>query len=199
MNLDRVAAVILASGFSQRFGTEDKLLAPLNGRPLAAHSATLISSLPFQSTIAIVPAGNTRLLRLYEGAGIEVTQNHNADNGQGASLALAISHIEKLPVDAALILLADMPFVSAAHIAALAECMDDHDAVASRYNEVLQPPLLFARCTFDELAALSGDKGGKAFLATLDHKAFVDIPSREATDIDTPDALAQVQTRSSED
>ncbi|MEO0961515.1 MAG: nucleotidyltransferase family protein [Pseudomonadota bacterium] len=194
MNLDRIAAVILASGFSQRFGTNDKLLSDLDGQPLAAHSAAQVSTLPFHSATAIVPAGNSQLIRLYKDAGIEPVENDNAALGQGASLALAINHIRKRPVDAALILLADMPFVTPGHIQKLAGCMDDHDAVASRHNDVPQPPLLFARSTFDALVTLSGDKGGKAFLATLRNKAFVDMPSREATDIDTPEALAQAQT-----
>ncbi len=195
MTLDRVAAIILASGFSQRFGTDDKLLAPLNGRPLAAHSADLISGLPFQSAIAVVPAENSKLLGLYKAANIETVPNPHADKGQGASLALAINHIKGAPIDAALIMLADMPFVSAAHIKALINRMDGHDAVASKHGGVLQPPLLFARSTFDDLTALSGDKGGKAFLATLGNRAFVDMPAHEATDIDTPEALARAQTK----
>lgn len=190
MNLNRVAAVILASGFSQRFGADDKLLSDLNGQPLAAHSAAVVSALPFHSATAIVPANNIRLIQLYDDAGIEPVQNHNADLGQGASLALAINHIKNTPVDAALILLADMPFVTAAHIKKLADRMDDRDAVASRHGDVPQPPLLFARSTFEALATLSGDKGGKAFLATLSNTAFVDMAAREATDIDTPEALA---------
>lgn len=193
MNLDRVVAVILASGFSQRFGADDKLLSHLNGKPLAAHSAALVSALPFHSATAIVPAGNTKLMQLYKDDGIEPLENHNADLGQGASLALAISHIANSSVDAALILLADMPFVTAEHVKKLADCMDDQDAVASRHDDVPQPPLLFARSTFEALATLSGDKGGKAFLARLDHKTFVDMPPREATDIDTSEALAQAQ------
>ena len=193
MNLNRVAAVILASGFSQRFGADDKLLSRLNGKPLAAHSAALISALPFHNATAIVPAGNTKLMQLYKEARIEPVENHNADLGQGASLALAINHIKSSSIDAALILLADMPFVTAEHIKKLADRMDDHAAVASRHDDVPQPPLLFARSTFEALAALSGDKGGKAFLVTLDSKAFVDMPQREATDIDTPEALAQAQ------
>jgi molybdenum cofactor cytidylyltransferase len=194
VNLNRVAAVILASGFSQRFGADDKLLSDLNGQPLAAYSAALVSALPFHSATAIVPARNTRLMQLYKGAGIEPVENHNADLGQGASLALAITHIKDSSVDAALILLADMPFVTSGHIRQLASRMDDHDAVASTHDDVPQPPLLFAGSTFEALAMLSGDKGGKAFLATLRNKTFVDMPSREATDIDTPEALAQAQT-----
>ncbi len=194
MKLNRIAAVVLASGFSQRFGANDKLLAHLSGQPLAAYSAALVSAMPFRSTTAIVPAGKPKLMQLYRDAGIEPLENHNADLGQGASLALAINHIKDSSVDAALILLADMPFVTAGHLKKLADRMEDHNAVASRHDGVPQPPLLFARSTFQALTTLSGDKGGKALLATLDNTQSVDMPAHEATDIDTPEALAQAQT-----
>ncbi len=190
MTLASTAAIILASGRSKRFGPHDKLLTPFRSKPLAAHSAECVAGLPVQSAIAIVPAGNGPLAYLFAGFGITPIFNDAADDGQGASLALGIRTVQDLPVSSALVLLADMPFVTAQHIESLSAVLGDAEAAASRHDGILQPPLLFSRASFPRLTALTGDKGGKAALAALSHVAMQDISALEATDIDTPETLA---------
>ncbi len=191
MSLADVAIIILASGLSQRFGTRDKLLAPLNGQPMATFTANLVSGLDAGKAISVVPADNPHLASIYADAGIELVLNPSPEKGQGASLALGIAGIQGLPVAAALVLLADMPFVTPSHIQAVVAALDNHDAVASRYKGVILPPVLFARKTFGTLTRLTGDKGGRAVFENLSKTACVDMPERDATDIDTPQALAR--------
>lgn len=192
VTLKTTACIILASGFSSRFGTGNKLLAALDGQPLAAHCAGLVASLPVHTAIGVVPAGDHAVAHVFRTAGIGTIPNPEADKGQGASLALGIRHIEPLPVTAAIVLLADMPFVSAAHINKLADALGGNDAAASRHGNISQPPLIFSRAVFPQLATLTGDKGGKTLLTTLEQVVTVDMSAREATDIDTPDRLMDV-------
>lgn len=191
MTFDDVAVIILAAGRSERFGGDDKLLAPLNGKPLAAHVADIAAGLPAHSTVAVIPPGNEARADLFARNGIEPIMNTSVDDGQGVSLANGIAHFETLPVEGALILLADMPFVTASHVGALVNAIGEADAAASRSNGVLHPPVLFSRRVFARLRGLEGDGAGKATLKDLENVVPVDMPPDEAADIDTPDALAR--------
>ncbi|MGD1935450.1 MAG: nucleotidyltransferase family protein [Candidatus Phaeomarinobacter sp.] len=191
MRLETTACIILASGFSRRFGAKNKLLSPFKGKPLAAHCAALAAALPVHTTLGIIQPGDRAMADLFGSAGIGLMENPKADAGQGASLSLAVRHIEPLPVTAAIVLLADMPFVSARHIETLVNQIGESDAAASQHNNVLQPPLLFARSVFPQLRKLSGDRGGKAVLNSLEHVEAVEMNAHEATDIDTPEKLAE--------
>jgi len=191
--LERTAAVILASGLSQRFGAADKLMALLKGSPVASYIAKTVGQLPFHSAVAVVPADKAPLAALFDAEGITPVLNPSAADGQGASLALGITHIQHSQVDAALVLLADMPFVTLGHLNALASSLKTSDAAASVANGIQQPPILFSASTFPALASLSGDKGGKALLRELEDVVDVELSTAEAIDIDTPETLARLQ------
>jgi len=197
VTLERTAAVILASGLSRRFGSNDKLLAPLRGAPVASHVAETVAQMPFHTAIAVVPADNASLADVFEAKGIMPVHNPSAAEGQGASLALGIAQIQRLQVDAALVLLADMPFVTEGHLRALVSSLKTSDAVASMANSIQQPPILFRADTFPALASLGGDKGGKALLRELEDVVDVALPASEAIDIDTPKILSRLQGTSS--
>ncbi len=194
MTLTRTAAVILASGLSKRFGDQDKLLAPLGGLPVASYVAAMVANLPFHSAFAVVPSDNASLADLFNANGIVPILNRSAAEGQGASLALGIRHVQELQIDAALVLLADMPFVTANHLEALATAAETSDAVASMANGTRQPPILFRSSVFSSLAFLDGDRGGKALLSELEAVVDVEISADEAIDIDTPETLSRLQT-----
>lgn len=193
MTLERTAAVILASGLSQRFGADDKLMACLKGSPVASYVAKTVGQLPFHSAVAVVPTTNAPLASVFEAEGIAPVLNPSAAEGQGASLALGIAQIQHLAVDAAFVLLADMPFVTSGHLNALALSLKRSDAAASFANGIQQPPILFGASTFPALASLSGDKGGKALLRELEDVVDIELPGTEAIDIDTPETLARLQ------
>jgi molybdenum cofactor cytidylyltransferase len=54
MRTERIAAVLLAAGMSTRFGEEDKLMADLRGKPVAAHTLETIASMAFAELVAVV-------------------------------------------------------------------------------------------------------------------------------------------------
>ena len=51
---DEAGAVIVAAGSSRRMGGVDKLLAPLGGRPLLAHSITTFVEHPSVHSVVVV-------------------------------------------------------------------------------------------------------------------------------------------------
>lgn len=107
--------------------------------------------------------------------------------------------IRALPADAAaaVIMLADMPFVTTEMIARLVS--PPHRSAplaASRYGDVIAPPLRFDRAFFDELLACEGEGSGKkVVLRHAGEAAFVDWPAVAGFDIDTPEDLAAITPR----
>jgi molybdenum cofactor cytidylyltransferase len=167
---ERVAAILLAAGRSTRFGDDDKLMAPLDGRPLAAHAAAILSGTGFGARIAACAAGSDRLAATLGGAGFTIV-HPPAGSGMAQSIVAAVERATALDVDAALICLADMPGVPASHIAALLAAHDPATdrGVASSDGERAMPPVLIGRSRFAAAMRLTGDEGARSLIrdATL--------------------------------
>jgi molybdenum cofactor cytidylyltransferase len=184
-----VGAVLLAAGSARRMGT-DKLMADLGGRPLALHAFAAIEAAGLgQPIVAVAPDGKLRELI---GAHARIVEVADHALGMGHSLAAAIGAV---PDDwtAAIICLADMPFVRPATLEAL--------AAAATLDAILRPafagkpgnPVLWGRDHFATLGSLTGDRGGRDILAR--HQAALlscDDPG-VLIDIDTPEALAEAR------
>jgi len=183
-----IAAILLAAGTSQRFGSDDKLLASLAGEPLALHAAKRIVELAPGRRIAVCHDADGALAQLLASSGFEIVVNPAPENGLSQSLARGIAEAARGPEVAALICLADMPFVSLGHLRNLIAGFDPRNApvVASSNGEATMPPALFARALFKKLLTGKGDRGGKALLAGA---ALVHGRADELLDIDRPDDL----------
>lgn len=183
-----VAAILLAAGTSQRFGAEDKLLAPLAGEPLALHAARRIVELAPGRRIAVCPDDHGVLAQQLAAEGFEIVVNAHPERGLSQSLSWGIAAAALGPEVAALICLADMPFVSAGHLRNLLTRFDSSTApaVASSNGDAAMPPALFSRALFEALRSGEGDRGGKALLADA---ALVRADAGELLDIDQPGDL----------
>jgi molybdenum cofactor cytidylyltransferase len=181
-----IAALVLAAGLSRRFGPEDKLAAPLDGKPLAAHIAGTLGALPFVERIAVCSAQDGVVAEAFRSAGFTVLVNPAPEQGQGRSLAIGASYAASFDIDGLLVALADMPFVSPAHVEALKArfAADPRMAVASTAGDYRGPPALFPRASFAALMAMSGDAGAKRL---LNDAAMLEVDTGELRDFDTPD------------
>jgi molybdenum cofactor cytidylyltransferase len=140
--LDKVTALLLASGLSRRFGTANKLIEPLDGKPLVAHAAGLARSLPLGARLAVVPPQDRAVRTLIEAFGFETVANPQPEDGRESSLRLGLSHALEAGAQAILVLLADMPHVDAAHIRGLAEAASLDRAAVSAKGDQAMPPLI---------------------------------------------------------
>ncbi len=183
-----IASILLAAGASRRFGTDDKLIAPLAGEPLALHMARRMVELAPGRRIAVCPDVDGALARELAALGFEIVVNPASDRGLSHSLACGIAAAAEGREMAALICLADMPFVGIGHLRAILARFDTADApvVASSNGTAAMPPALFARSHFDRLAATAGDRGGKALLVDA---VLVAAGADELADIDRPEDL----------
>ncbi|WP_370335713.1 NTP transferase domain-containing protein [Parvularcula marina] len=187
MNPAEIAVLILASGQSRRFGEGNKLLAPFRGQPLGAH--VLMATTSFPSCYAVVPTAESPLIDLYTEAGVRIVSNPTPEAGQGASLALGISEIMHGNAKAALIVLADMPFIAPTDLEAVCAALGAADVVASERDGRLMPPVLFSRAHFEALSRLSGEAGGRDYLRQLKDVHRVPLRDEAAIDIDTEESL----------
>lgn len=183
-----IAAILLAAGRSRRFGSEDKLLAPLAGAPLALHAARRIVELAPRRRIAVCRERAGALAEQLTALGFEIVANPHPEAGLSQSLACGIAEAARGPEAAALIALADMPFIGIGHLTSLLTRFDPASApiVASTDGATRMPPALFARSLFSALQAETGHRGGKALLAGA---ALVHAAPGELADIDRPEDL----------
>ena len=190
-SLPRIAAVILAAGRSTRMGPANKLLADLNGKQLVrwVAEAALASHRPVLAVTGHQAAEVKAAL-----AGLDVALVDNPDYATGLASSLKAG-IRALPqtVDGALVLLGDMPRITAAHIDRLIAASASGKIVVPAHEGRRGNPVLWPARFFLALVALEGDAGAKRLLTA--HAADVhevDLASDAIfLDIDTPDALAQ--------
>jgi molybdenum cofactor cytidylyltransferase len=92
-----------------------------------------------------------------------------------------------------LVCLADMPFVTAAHIAAMVAKMGEHDGIIASHNGAqAMPPALFPRTFWPQLLETKGDSGARSLLVDALH---IQTPPETLIDIDTVQDLAATQNR----
>lgn len=183
-----ICAILLAAGGSRRFGTDDKLLAEVAGEPLAFHAAALLTEMRAGRRIAVCADDDGPLAQRLAAQGFEIVANPDADLGMSRSLACGIAAAARGRHSAALICLADMPFVPLSHLTELLARFDPLHSpiIASTNGEAAMPPALFARSLFDRLQAGEGDRGGKALLADA---VLVPTDAGSLADIDRPEDI----------
>jgi molybdenum cofactor cytidylyltransferase len=202
--LPRIAAVVLAAGNSSRMRSAgqgiNKLLQPLDGRPMLRHVAE--AALASAVSDVVIVTGNEKAAVTMALRGLPVTFADNPDYSKGLSTSL-ISGLNALPedCDGAVILLGDMPAVDSHLLDRLIAAFDpseDRAIIVASHEGRRGNPVLWARRFFSEMRELSGDAGARALFAPYaelicEVEAGSDAP---LTDIDTEEALSAYRMRS---
>lgn len=193
-----VAAVVLAAGRASRMGF-DKLTAPLWGTPVIAH--VVDAALGSRAARALVVVGDheAELSRALAGRSVTFVTNRAVDEGLSSSLRAGIRALPP-EVTAAVVCLGDMPCVRSRHIDALIAAH-----AASRGRAICVPvhggksgnPVVWPRWTFDALAGLRGDVGGRQLLDAHAADVVTVAIADDAVllDVDTPAALVTLASR----
>lgn len=194
MGARRIFAAILAAGASSRFGDGSKLDAPLDGISLGGHVARLLGRFDWCGRVAVVRQDGSAFAKDARAAGFAILVNRDTVLGLAQSLRLAVLAARESGADGLFIALADMPFVTPAHVGKLCAAFDPaagRDLIATGHGgHRAGPPALFGAAHFDRLLALQGDAGARALFRDEGSKAII-VPAsdREVTDIDTRDDL----------
>ncbi len=191
---DRVGLVLLASGMSSRFGG-DKLMADLGGAPLLMRTAGMLGDLKVARGFAVVGQDQLARQTVLSPLGWNIVHNPKPEDGQGASIALGVAAVRKAGLSAALIMLADMPFVPRNHLSGLVAGLGPGaPAVMSLIGDRLMPPAIFGASIFPKLEMLKGDQGARQIVSSLSGLEHLALDLQSAVDIDTPaDLLAVIK------
>ena len=188
----RIAAIVLAAGRGQRMGAV-KQLAEIDGAPMVRRAVETIQAAGLADIIVVTGHEAERVGAALRG--LNVTIVRNPDHADGLSTSLRAG-LDALPAgaDAALIVLADMPAVSAADITRLVAAFDPAEGrsiVVPVHQGKRGNPILWGAAYFAEMRALSGDTGARHLLADY-AEAVVEVETGRGvlTDIDTPGELA---------
>lgn len=198
--MTRVAAVLLAAGLGSRYRAADpslptKLVARVGGVPIVRRAAE--AALASRAGPLVVVTGHAAAAVLEALAGLPLAVAHNPDYAGGMASSLRIG-LAALPggVDGALILLGDMPSITASVldrlIAAFAEDREVEAVVPVREGRRGNPALL-GRGLFGAAMALAGDAGARRLLAG---GRIREVPIDDAAvllDVDNPEALSALR------
>ena len=160
--------ILLAAGFSKRFGAEDKLVQTLpDGRIMAVAAAkNMLVALP--SCIAVVRDGNFPLADMLSTIGCQVVFCDASATEMAQSLTTAVHAINALPFEKSLhtgciIALADMPFIQPETIRLVANTLQTNGhVVMPTYQGRRGHPVGFSADYFPELLEVTGDEGARA-------------------------------------
>ena len=189
----KLALIMLAAGNSRRFGS-NKLLFPVDGRPMYLH--TLEALLEVKRTLAPELKCSVTVVTQYEEiekkaleAGAQVLINPRPKEGISSSLKIGLH--ANVEADACLFAVSDQPHLTAKTVEEMIRayrisqkgmgclCLDPEGTKTGN-------PCIFSRKYYRELLALSGDSGGKRVL--LRHPGdicfYLVRDSEQLTDVD---------------
>ncbi len=183
--------ILLAAGFSRRFGLTDKLLQLLpDGRPIALTSAeNLIKAIP--TCIAVVRSENKALAELLLNAGLKVIFCHENEQEMADSLSTAIRFSSDFEVanGGFVIALADMPYIEPVTIKTVATKLSTGAGIViPTYHGQRGHPVGFSAKFRSELENLCGDEGARSIIKRYPNEVYL-LPCDDAgilADIDTP-------------
>jgi len=179
---------ILAAGASRRFGG-GKLDAMAGGRRLGDFA--LETACRFGRPVLVVAPDTPDFALAAADAGkADLLVNPLAGHGLATSVALAAQRAQIASAGRLLLLLADMPLITAASLHELLDRVTDSAPAAVRHaNGRLGIPACFPAGWFARLQALAGDRGAAELLNGSEMTRPVDVPLEELRDIDRPEDL----------
>lgn len=192
MHIERagtVAGVVMAAGTSTRMG-RNKLLLDLEGEPVVRRTAQRMVAAGLDPVIVVL-GHEAELVRQALGdvaAHIQLVVNADYLRGVNSSLKTGIASLPET-VGAAVVVLADMPFVTSDMLSALVTQYRASSAplVISDYDGVNAPPMLYDRSLFAELLTMEGEGCGKAVVKRHRAEALViSWPAAALNDLDVP-------------
>jgi molybdenum cofactor cytidylyltransferase len=184
-----VSAIVLAAGMSRRMGVPKQLLR-LGGKTILQHTLENVRASDVAEIVVVLGHKAERVEKEISTDGIKLVRNQEYQQGMGTSLRTGLAAVSA-NAKAALIVLADQPFVSAETFDQLIACHQKlrPQIVIPTYNGFRGNPVLLDRSVFAELQGVTGDVGCRAIfgnhtenihkLAVDDAGILLDIDSQE--------------------
>jgi molybdenum cofactor cytidylyltransferase len=194
---DSFCSILLAAGASSRYGSP-KQLACVAGRTMLRTTMENVSRATPGRVILVLGAHAPALRVLLGDFTGTVVINAHWSEGIASSIRTGMAHVPDTAA-AAMIVLADQPFVSAADLGKLVGAWrESPDSVAAAtYQDTVGVPAIFPKRMFSDLLRLRGDAGARQLLHREPGRLLrVPMPSA-GLDIDTPQDLVDAGFASS--
>lgn len=184
-----VSAVVLAAGMSKRMGTAKQLLR-LGGKTILEHTLANVRASGVSEIVLVLGFAAESIEKEISTECVKIVRNQDYQQGMGTSLRSGLAALD-LQAKAALIVLADQPFVQPETINQLIACHQESkpQIVIPTFHGFRGNPVLLDRSVFAELQGLTGDVGCRAIfgnhtenirkLAVNDIGILLDIDSQE--------------------
>ncbi len=191
----RVAALVLAAGRSTRMGAENKLLLPVDGVPMALRAVMAARASRATSVTVVLGHEAGAVEAALAGSGAGFARNPDPAQGMSGSLRVGITALAD-DIDAVVVLLGDMPRITAAHVDRLIEAFDPAQPaiIVPEHQGRRGNPVLWPRAFFAEMCALTGDQGARGLIERHPERVVRVAVDDEAIfiDVDRPADLAAV-------
>ncbi|MEP7456178.1 molybdopterin-binding/glycosyltransferase family 2 protein [Phyllobacterium sp. SB3] len=188
----KVYAILLAAGRSIRMGAKNKLLADFDGVPLVRRTASLVCASKVSRVFGVVGHMSERVRQALEGVDMELVENPHYADGLASSIKAGLAALPE-DADGVVIMLADMPSVSAADIDRLIASFHKREGravVRATHGGKRGNPVLLPRTLFPEIRKLTGDTGARHLVESgLVDVVHVEIGTAADNDIDTAEAM----------
>jgi len=190
-----VCAIILAAGESKRFGSEDKLLAKVDGVSILERVVEVIADGGVDKIIVVTGANHEAIESLLCRYEVELVRNEKWAEGMGRSLSFGTSVVDASAYAGLLVCLGDLPYIEASNIRKLIDIFIEHECqsvVLPIHNHVRGHPVIFPSYYQGELIRLRGDSGAKSVLLSAAEKV-VEVrmgSDQNLRDIDCQDDLS---------
>ena len=186
--------ILLAAGSSRRFGG-NKLLAPLNGKPLYTWGLSALNEVcrtRKDCTLTVV----SRYPEIRDAAralGAKAVDSPDSEKGQAYSIRSGLQALGRVEErDFILFLPADQPWITSQTISRLLDAAGpDTWTATAAFGERVGTPTLFSARLLPDLMALEGDRGGRKLMNRPGQPCLVIQAGseRELDDVDYPEQL----------
>ncbi len=182
-----IAGLVLAAGTSSRMG-RNKLLLPLGKQSVVRRAVGTALAAGLEPVLVVLGHESEAVQAALHGLRYTPVLNRHYAQGLHTSLRTGVAAVPAT-AQAALVLLADMPRVTADMVRTLVERYraTASPLVVSNYEGVEAPPMLYDRTLFPELLALDGDGCGKRVVKRHREESLqVPWPAAALADLDVP-------------
>lgn len=178
---DGAVGIVLAAGAGTRFG-RPKADVPLNGERLLDRAVRVLHAGGCAEVIAVVRAGT-------QVPDARAVLNPDPDRGMSSSLRLGLAAAAETAAKRAVVILVDMPGITAAAVATVAA--GTAAVTIAGYGGRRGHPIAFDRAVWAQVAiGAAGDAGARGFIdAHPELVTMADCPGERPVDLDTPAQL----------
>ena len=184
-------AILMASGFSRRFGAHDKLLRDFRGKPLALHTLELVCGMPEFANVIFV-AASPEVAGLASGTRARAIRKGAPERGMRESIRLGVAASS---AGFYCFFQCDQPLLEASAVRRLLAAVKPGSIVEPLAGGQRRSPSIFSDAFREELLSLRDGEQG-ASIKERHREAVVSVAFDDESvfaDIDTPEQLNVLQ------